>query len=61
MKRRSLRQILYNMDNDVVRMCLRKVKYGSKLDAEDKAKELGIPLRVYKCPNCFYYHLTKSE
>lgn len=39
--------------------CLKKARYRSENKAKTVAKRLSIPLRVYACPHCFGWHLTK--
>ena len=49
---------------DVIAMCSRKKAYPSQVDAERVAarcfRERGARLRVYACPACCRYHLTKQ-
>lgn len=45
--------------------CLRKKRYRTEGRAKKVKKwseaEHGVKLRVYYCPHCFGYHLTKEE
>ncbi len=45
--------------------CLSKVVYYTEESALDDAEELRVckdrPLRVYRCPWCAFYHLTKGS
>lgn len=45
--------------------CLKKNAYGSQRFAERLAEEqslkVGYPIRVYQCPNCKFYHLTRKK
>lgn len=47
------------------RQCLRKKAYLSMTDAHivavKVAKKRGTWLRAYHCPNCRWYHLTKTS
>ena len=48
---------------NVISMCLKKKRY-STYDLVDNVRnkssvKRGIPLKVYFCPHCFGYHLTK--
>lgn len=48
-----------------VRQCVKKVRYNYESHAKKVAKNVfktrGVKLRVYMCPKCLGYHLTKSE
>jgi rubrerythrin len=48
-------------------MKCRKISYATVLSAKDHLQWIGkrskrkkVPDRVYKCPDCGYYHLTSS-
>ena len=48
-----------SQDMDRRKTCVRKKPYLSYEIAEKLAKKSDISLRVYKCPYCSYFHLTK--
>lgn len=44
--------------------CLKKRSYVSATEAHrvvEKAAKRGTPLRVYRCPNCKWYHVTSKR
>jgi hypothetical protein len=41
--------------------CVRKRQYLSDEMAEKMCAKRDIPLRVYKCPYCLYFHITKKD
>lgn len=56
---------LWNNFSDCLDSCsVPKKRYYSEAQAESMAAYLqnkkGLWLRVYKCPDCNYYHLTKK-
>jgi len=42
------------------RMCERKQRYRSESEATKVGRRRGVRLRVYCCPLCDGYHLTKD-
>lgn len=46
------------------RMCFSKKRYSTEAYANRVAREAkavrGVDLRVYKCPHCLWWHLTKK-
>lgn len=43
--------------------CHKKRSYFTTLEADDvvrKAEKRGVKLRIYKCPCCLQYHVTKA-
>lgn len=48
-----------------VRCCSQKVKHATRAAAKAHAVILGrkrrVKLKVYKCPTCGQFHLTKAE
>lgn len=51
------------MQVDADRPCRRKRQYGTKTvalqEANRQGARYGMPLRVYRCPTCHEWHLTK--
>jgi hypothetical protein len=41
-----------------LRICQRKVRYGSGEEALVAAERAGLPLRPYRCDRCQQFHLT---
>jgi hypothetical protein len=44
-------------------MCMRKHGFPGEAEARRRAAEItatGTPMRVYKCPHCFRFHLTSK-
>lgn len=45
--------------------CHKKRSYATKTDALTVARKQfmrrGVTLRVYQCPNCKWFHLTKTK
>jgi hypothetical protein len=44
-------------------MCLRKRVFWTEFGATKRAANItksGTPMRVYRCPNCFQWHLTSD-
>lgn len=62
-KARRERKKEYGKRGKAYKMCTRKRRYHSRLDAELNASRLvsdnGLMLRVYKCPLCHGWHLSK--
>lgn len=66
LKRYSIREMMRKVKEieiDHQRPCHRKRKYDSRGEAKSSANEqlnrCGIVLRVYQCPTCRGWHLTK--
>lgn len=64
-KARRERKEEYGKRGKAYKMCTRKRRYHSRLDAELNADRLmrdnGLTLRVYKCPLCHGWHLSKRK
>ena len=62
-KARRERKEEYGKRGKAYKMCTRKRRYHSRLDAELNASRLmrdnGLTLRAYKCPLCHGWHLSK--
>lgn len=46
------------------RMCLRKRVFWSAFGATTRARQIteaGTPMRAYRCPNCYQWHLARQQ
>lgn len=43
------------------KQCFRKKSFPSQVEASRAADLRNVPLRVYRCPYCKWFHLTKAE
>lgn len=52
-------------DSEKMRMCARKMRYSTKIDALMAASRVtlkkSVALRTYRCPICGGWHLTKYK
>ena len=62
--RRGFATIAFGMSADAKRTCAEKNAYPTHAlaaaTARDQMRNGGPPLRVYRCPVCGKYHLTKQ-
>lgn len=61
--RRSKKQAIFNRVRGSASMCMRKATFTSEVKATARAAEItasGTPMRAYKCPHCYDYHLTSK-
>ena len=49
------------MDPKAWKMCGRKKSYHTKRAANRANERLKIEFRVYECPICYCFHLTKNN